>query len=456
MLFTLISSSVCFQQDVPAWTSNAPLLIARRSILTIAECSQNLHAGYTHNKHTTSTIVCPAPRKHTRFKLAYPLSFTCIVMQPPSTSTNKDPLLYEKLGARDPSVSTAASTASLTLPSTSSISSTSLLTSNTSINEDDALLLAKQGEPLVPLTRKFPPPSQRYLRTGVLAPTKTQLEAERKADKISTAKAKEDKKAASKLRKDQLKAAREIKRVHLAEDRAKKATSRAMAAQRALEEAVAKQKATATDPTPPTELAQSRKKSKSNSGSLTVGSAAAIQQYQSPQRKSTSENKRVSIRSPKTFLSDALSVSSGSGSETSSAGVQTIGDDTSDSASSVASVPEQELVHASKRGRISEPRGGRKHSTPQRRTSKTISDRYSLSQLRSSSSSSSDSSGSSKGKNSTPWGAGKTPGSRGSGPEIPSPFFLFWREPHFFRHLKSPQNSTDQKQIATSFLTTMN
>jgi hypothetical protein len=68
MLFTLMSFSVCFQQDVIVWTSNAPLLIARRSILTIAECSQNLHAGYSHKKHTTASIVCPVPRKHTRFK----------------------------------------------------------------------------------------------------------------------------------------------------------------------------------------------------------------------------------------------------------------------------------------------------------------------------------------------------------------------------------------------------
>ena len=45
---------------------------------------------------------------------------------------------------------------------------------------------------------------------------------------------------------------------------------------------------------------------------------------------------------------------------------------------------------------------------------------------------------------------------RGSSPEIPPPFFLFWREPLFFRHLKSPKNSTVQQQIATSFLTSMN
>ena len=35
-------------------------------------------------------------------------------------------------------------------------------------------------------------------------------------------------------------------------------------------------------------------------------------------------------------------------------------------------------------------------------------------------------------------------------------FFLFWREPLFFRHLKSHKNSTDQKQIATIFLTSLN
>jgi hypothetical protein len=217
-------------------------------------------------------------------------------------------------------VSTAASTTSL--PSTSSISSTSLLTSSTNFNDDEA------GAPLV--TRKFLPPNWRYLRTGVLAPTKIQLESDRKAKMISKTKAKEDEKAAAKLRKDRLKADREEQRIHLAEERAMKAASRAEAAQRALAEEVAKQKATSTDLEPSSGLAQLRKKSKSILGTHTVGSTDATQQYQSPQRKSTSENKCVSIRSPKAFSYDALSVSSGSVSDTCSAGVMTIGKDTSD------------------------------------------------------------------------------------------------------------------------------
>ena len=46
--------------------------------------------------------------------------------------------------------------------------------------------------------------------------------------------------------------------------------------------------------------------------------------------------------------------------------------------------------------------------------------------------------------------------SRGSSPEIPPPFFLFWREPLFFeaRNLqKINRLPTDQQQVATSFLT---
>ena len=385
MLLIILSVPSCFHQDVITWTSNAPLLIARQSILSIAECSQNLHAGYTHKNHknhTTTTFV----RKHTRFKSTFLLPIPCRAMHPSGSPAVKNPLLYEKrLDAHTPSVSTAASTTSL--PSTSS----------TNFNDDEALLLAKQDAPLV--TRKFLPPSQRFLRTGVLAPTKTQLENDRKAKMILKTKAKEDEKAAGKLRKEQLKSDREQRRIHLAEERASKAASRAEAAQRALAQEVAKQTATSTDLEPSPGLSQLRKKSKSILGTHSVSSTDATQQYQSPQRKSTSENKRVSIRSPKAFSSDALSVSSGSVSDTCSAGVMTIGEDTSDSESSVLSVPGQGLIHTS-----SEPRGGRKHGTPQPHIQDTISDRYSTSQLGTTSTSRSDSSGS-NGRKSTRQGA---------------------------------------------------
>ncbi len=106
-----------------------------------------------------------------------------------------------------------------------------------------------------------------------------------------------------------------------------------------------------------------------------VGPTSAVQQYQSPQRKSTNKNKRVSVRSPKNFCSDILSVTSGSDSESSSSGVQTIGDDTSESDKSAASALVQR-VRASTHGYPSEQRGGRKYGTPLRRSRGRAADRH--------------------------------------------------------------------------------
>ena len=378
MLLTYTGYYFHFQQDVIFLTPNAPLLTARRPILSIVDCSSKLPGGDTRNNNTTATTVCSIPRKHTRFKP--PFSASSRTMQSSdSTTINKDPLRYEKHASGALSVSTAASTLSTAPFSMSSVSSTSLLTSSTNPTDDETLLLTMQGEPLILPSHKHLAPGQRQLRTGGFAPTKTQLDAERRAINTARTKAKEDEKISAARRKSQLKADREERRMNLAEDRARKATARAEAARKDLEAEVRKQEAAASNIPGAASAAHAHKKIKGTSGPQLAG-LVGTGQYQSPQRKSTGKGKRISVRSPKNFSSDVLSVTSGSDSDSdsSSSGVLTIGDDTSDSDKSAASA-RLHRVHASERGLPSEQRGGRKYGTPLRRSRGKAVDRQSKS-----------------------------------------------------------------------------
>ncbi len=76
--------------------------------------------------------------------------------------------------------------------------------------------------------------------------------------------------------------------------------------------------------------AHSHRKSKGTAGYLNVSTAAQHHVYQSPQRKAMTANKRVSVRLPKSFPSETLSILSSSDSKNSNDGVLTIRDDTSD------------------------------------------------------------------------------------------------------------------------------
>ena len=92
-------------------------------------------------------------------------------------------------------------------------------------------------------------------------------------------------------------------------------------------------------------------------------------QYQSLQRRSTTENKRVSVRSPKNCYTKTLSVSSCSSSDSISTGVFTIGDKDTSKSEDSESGQEFGLAQAKKHGARAELRGGCKHGTPHRRSS---------------------------------------------------------------------------------------
>ena len=104
-----------------------------------------------------------------------------------------------------------------------------------------------------------------------------------------------------------------------------------------------------------------QKKAKGALGQSVSGVAIASSSYQSPQRRGPMANKRVSVRSPRHFgrSPDARSSSGSSSSSGSlSDGVLTIGEDTDDDVSSVASADDgkkEELASAD--GGYSSPRG---------------------------------------------------------------------------------------------------
>jgi hypothetical protein len=159
----------------------------------------------------------------------------------PSTLPFKDPLLYEKRGPSiTPSLSTADSTASPFLYP----------------EDDDAMLTRKQSEPL------YSPPGPRPTRSGQHPPTKTQVQAERKAEKAQKSKAKEDEKLAASARKIKLKKEKQEKLILLAEERAKKATARADAARLNLDEAKRHKSGTVTPGTATLPTMHSHKKVK--------------------------------------------------------------------------------------------------------------------------------------------------------------------------------------------------
>ena len=272
---------------------------------------------------------------------------------PPSTLPFKDTLLYKKRGPSiTPSLSTAASTASpVTYP-----------------KDDNAMLTRKQREPL------YPPPGPRPTRSGLRPPTKTQVQADRKAEKAQKSKAKEDEKLAAIACKLKLKEEKQEKLILLAEERAKKATARADAARLSLDEAKRLKSGTVTPGTAALPV-HSHKKSKGMVGSHSVGDNTDQHlQYQSPQRKSTTENKRVSVRSPKNCYTETLSVSSGSYSDSISAGVLTIGDEDTSKSEDGKSEQEFGLAQAKKHGSRAEPQGGCKHGSPRRQSTTSKDD----------------------------------------------------------------------------------
>ena len=295
LLLALMSDPFWFHQNGIIWAPNAPLLTRLRPILVIVASPHILYAGNTHNNYKIASLQ-RASRNHVHFKAT--ASFTFRTMHP-STPPFKDPLLYEKHGTFiAPSLSTAALTASpVSYP-----------------EDDDAMLARKQSEPLYPL------PGPRPTRSGLRPPTKTQVQADQKAEKAQKSEAKENEKLAAATRKIKLKEEKQERLILIAKERAKKASARADAASACadaaraahlnLDEATRHKSGTVTPGTSALPI-HSHKKSKGTVGSHSIVDTTNQQfQYQSPQRRSTTKNKRISVRSPKNCFTETLSVSS--------------------------------------------------------------------------------------------------------------------------------------------------
>jgi hypothetical protein len=150
------------------------------------------------------------------------------------------------------------------------------------------MLARKQSEPL------YPPPGPRPIRSGQRPPTKTQVQADQKAEKAQKLEAKENEKLAATTRKTKIKEEKQERLILLADERAKKATARAAAAtaradaartaRLSLEEAKRHKSGTVTPGTAALPM-HSHKKSKGTVGSHSVVDTTEQQpQYQSPQK----------------------------------------------------------------------------------------------------------------------------------------------------------------------------
>ncbi len=119
---------------------------------------------------------------------------------------------------------------------------------------------------------------------------------------------------------------RTVRRIGLRQDAATARADAARAARLNLDEAKRHKTGTVTPGTAALPM-HSHKKSKGTVGLYSVIDTTDQQlQYQSPQRRLTTENKRVSVRSLKNWYTETLSVSSGSSFDSASTGVFTIGD----------------------------------------------------------------------------------------------------------------------------------
>ncbi len=165
--------------------------------------------------------------------------------------------------------------------------------SSAAISHDDLALLSKlQGTPI------HAPPGPRPLCAGAWSITKTQLQIERRATKEAKSKAAEDKKIAIATRRTEAQAKKQERQEKLISS-AKARAAKAVAKADKLRIKLAK---TATMPAslhgPGAGTPRSHKKSKGNAGipSPCFGGPPVFQQ--SPQRKTTSANKRVCVYSP--------------------------------------------------------------------------------------------------------------------------------------------------------------
>ncbi len=158
VLLALMSDPFCFHHNGTIWAPNMPLLTLLRPILVIAAGSDISYAGNTHNNHIIASLRRTS-RNHVRFK-------------PPPFHQNgiiwalKAPLLTLRWPFL---VIAACSHISYAGNTHNNLTSSNLPQSRpfqAASEDDDAMLVRKQGEPLHPAPR--PRPSH----TGTLASTK--------------------------------------------------------------------------------------------------------------------------------------------------------------------------------------------------------------------------------------------------------------------------------------------
>ncbi len=283
-----------------------------------------------------------------------------------------------------PSVLTAAST-------------TSNGTAVDGADQDNLSFLARlQGQPI------HAPPGPRPLRTGARVPTKTQIAADWKAERLVKKQAVEEKKLAVAACKVKRESKKKEKLISAAKDKAAKVLAKAEELHLKLAEAI---NGGGSGAAAGQELVHHpQKKSRGLTGQSVAGAVALSHSYLSPQRKGTTAKKRVSVRSPR-HLSHrrANSLSSGSSSSGSlSTGVLTIGKDSDDDEEGAAAdggIPQ---------GNRAEPCGGHQYCPPypEPQRWRRIN--------RSSSSEDSASSSSDEGDGTTSWGSRGGKGSRGN------------------------------------------
>jgi hypothetical protein len=161
------------------------------------------------------------------------------------------------------------------------------------IPQDDLVLLSRlQGIPV------HAPPGARPTRTGSRAPTKTELAASRKMLKESKQKAADDKKLATAARKAANLAKKQERLISSTKAKASKATAKAEELRLKLAEVTI---AGGPSASPLADTSHSHKKRKETTDTSSVISSPAPSFLQSPQRKTFTANKRVSVHSPSRF-----------------------------------------------------------------------------------------------------------------------------------------------------------
>jgi hypothetical protein len=357
-VFYLLLVYIASSQNLPSWGnvwSHDTSLTARGgSILMRKDRSVSLtmccHTTHTLHHKTASFVQQHSPRKHTCFK--------------PTSSFATMPL------SSFLNLSSAEATAkSRTIPASGlsiATSATGHSTNSSAVVSHDkfALLFKLRGIPI------HAPPGPGPLCTGAWSITKTQLQIKHRATKEAKVKAAEDKKLAIAGRRTEAQAKkqeRQEKLISSAKARAAKAVAKADELHIKLAETT---KTPASLHGPGASTPHSHKKSKRNAVIPSPCSGGPPVFQQSPQRKTTSANKRVSVYSPLRLpvpqLSTAgedLSAKGSNSLDSNDDDVLLVGKDLSESSGrdSLINTSCRDILYCKRRA---EPHGGCRYASP--------------------------------------------------------------------------------------------